>query len=107
MTKRLPERKDVSISISVRVRVTITLFLENKNGKIDLQEVGECNEEIGTRVGQIHGEKTYLTVSKRVHVSVNRQTCHCTRYKEILDGYDDFKTYVIVGLSRVTTNFGR
>ena len=29
-----------------------------------------------------------------------------TKYKKILDGYDDFRTYVIVGYMRDTTNFG-
>ena len=43
---QLPERNDVSLSIMVRVMimVTINLFKESKDEKIDLGEVGECNE---------------------------------------------------------------
>ena len=38
---------------------------------------------------------------------VTRQKCHLPRYKEILDGYDDFRTYVIVGSLKCATYFGR
>ena len=42
-----------------------------------------------------------------VRVPVTRQKCHCPRYKETLDGYNDFNTYVVVGSLRNTTSFGR
>ena len=57
-------------------------------------------------VGQIHGENTFLTGSMKLCVPVTRQKCNCPRYKEILDGYDDFSTYAIVGSLRDTTTFG-
>ena len=42
-----------------------------------------------------------------MRVSGIRQKCHCPRHEKILDGYDDFNTYVVVGSLRATTNFGR
>ena len=59
-----------------------------------------------SRVGQICGENTYLTGSTKLRVPVTRQKFHRPRYKEILDGYDDFSTYAIVVSLRDTTNFG-
>ena len=47
MTTWFPESEDVSLSIGVgvwvRVMVAITLLPESKGSKIDLGEVGGCN----------------------------------------------------------------
>ena len=59
------------------------------------------------RVGIINRENIDLTGGKQVRVPVTRQKCHCPRYKEILDGYNDFRNYVVVGSLKATTNFGR
>ena len=56
-------------------------------------------------MGQIHGENTDFTGGKQVRMPVNREKFHHPRYKEIWDGYDDFRTYIVVGLLRSTTNF--
>ena len=46
MTNRFPESRDFSLSIRVRIRVNVTInhLTESKERKIDLGEVGECNE---------------------------------------------------------------
>ena len=36
-----------------------------------------------------------------------RQKCHRPRHEKILDGYDDFNTYVVMGSLRATTIFLR
>ena len=38
------EEVSLQIRVGVRVRVTTTQLPESKDGKIDLEEVGECNE---------------------------------------------------------------
>ena len=50
--------------------------------------------------------KYVFPVGMQVVVPVNRHKCHPSRLEEILDGYDDFNTYVVVELLRATTNFG-
>ena len=55
-------------------------------------------------MGQIHGEETDLTGGKRVCVPSTRQKFHRPNYKEILDDYDDFRTYVIVVSLKTNTN---
>ena len=42
-----------------------------------------------------------------MRVPGNRHKYHCPRNKKIFDGYDDFNTYFVRGLSRDTNNFGR
>ena len=58
------------------------------------------------RAGRIHVENTDLTGGTQVRVSVTIQKYHHFRYKEILDGYNKFSTYVVVGSLRDTTYFG-
>ena len=48
-----------------------------------------------------------LTGGTQVRVPVTRQKYHRMRHKKILDGYDNFNTYVLVGSLRDTTKFGR
>ena len=57
-------------------------------------------------MGQIHGENTDLT-GTQVRATGTIQKCHRPRHEKILDGYDDFNTYVAVGSLRATTNSGR
>ena len=58
-------------------------------------------------MGQIHGENTDLTGGTQVCVPVTRQKYHRPRHNQVLDGYDNFNTYVVVGSLRATTNIGR
>ena len=46
-------------------------------------------------------------VRTQVRVTGTRKKFHRPRHKKILDGYDKFNTYVIVGSLRATTNFRR
>ena len=57
------------------------------------------------RVGRIRREKKDLN-GTQVRVSVTGQKYHCLRHKEILDGYHDFSTYLVVGSLKDNTNFG-
>ena len=56
-------------------------------------------------MGRIHRENTDLT-GGTVRVPGTRQKYHCPRYEKLLDGYEYFNTYVVVGSLRATTNFG-
>ena len=58
-------------------------------------------------MGLIHGENTYLTGGTHMRVTGTRQKCHHPIHEKILDGYEKFSTYVVVGSLRDTTNFGR
>ena len=58
------------------------------------------------RVGQFHGEKTDLTGGMQARVPGTRHKYHHLMYKKILDGYDNFNTYVVIGCFRATTDFG-
>ena len=42
-----------------------------------------------------------------MRVPGTRQKYHRPRHNNILDDYDDFNTYVVVGSLRAATNFGR
>ena len=42
----------------------------------------------------------------QVCVPGTRKKYHRLRHKQILDGYGNFNTYVIIGSSRATNNFG-
>ena len=42
----------------------------------------------------------------RIFVLATRHKYHRTKHKKLLDDYDDFNNYVIVGSLRATTNFG-
>ena len=55
-------------------------------------------------MGRIYSKNTDLTCGTRVSMPVTRQKYHCPRYKEIMDGYNTFITYFIVGYLRATTN---
>ena len=57
-------------------------------------------------MGRIHGENTDFIGVTQVRFPVTRQKYHCPRHKKILDGYDDFNTYVVVVSLRATNNFG-
>ena len=59
------------------------------------------------RVGRIHRENTDLTGGTQVCVPATRQKYHRIRQDKILNGYENFSTYVVVGSLRDTTNFGR
>ena len=48
---------------------------------------------------------TDLTGGRQLHVPKTRQKYHRLSHKEILDGYDNYNTYVIVVSLRNTTNF--
>ena len=48
-------------------------------------------------MGRIHRGKTDLTGGMQVRVLGTRQKYNCTRHKKILDGYDEFNTYIVVG----------
>ena len=43
----------------------------------------------------------------QVSVPDTREKCNCLRHAEILDGYDEFNTYAVVGSLMDTTNLGR
>ena len=58
-------------------------------------------------MGQIYGENSDLAGGTQVRVPDNRQKLHCLRREKILDVYENFNTYVVVGLLRDTTNFVR
>ena len=58
------------------------------------------------RVAQIHVENTDFTGGMQVRVSGTRHKHHRPRHEKILDVYDNFNTYFVVGLLRATTNFG-
>ena len=59
------------------------------------------------RVGLIHVENTDLAGGTKVRVSVTGQKYHRLRHKKILDGYDNFISYVVIGSLKATANFGR
>ena len=59
------------------------------------------------RLGQTHGENTDLTGGTQVPMQGTNQKYHRPRHEKILDGYDDFNTYVVIGSLRATKNFGR
>ena len=48
-----------------------------------------------------------LTGGTQVCVPGTRQECHRARHEKILDGYENFNTYVFIGSLRDTTNCGR
>ena len=58
------------------------------------------------RVGRIHGKNTYFTGGMQVRGPVAGQKYQCPRNNKILDGYENFSTYVIVGSLKAATNFG-
>ena len=58
-------------------------------------------------MGQIRGEDTYLNGGMQVHVSGTRKKRHCLKHEKILNGYEDFNIYVVVGSLRATNNSGR
>ena len=47
-----------------------------------------------------------FTYGTQVSVPGTRQKCHHPSHMKILDDYDDFNNYVVVGSFRDTTNFG-
>ena len=58
-------------------------------------------------MGRIHGENTDLSGDTKVCVPGTRHKCHHPGHEKILDGYDEFNTYIIVGSLRPTIHFGR
>ena len=58
-------------------------------------------------MGRIHGENTDLSGDTKVCVPGTRHKCHRSRHEKILDGYEKFSTYIIVGSFRASINFGR
>ena len=58
-------------------------------------------------MGKNHGENTDLTGGMQVRVPKTRQKCHHPRHEKILDGYENFNTYVVLGSLMATNNFGR
>ena len=57
-------------------------------------------------MGWIYEENIYLTGGTQVRVPMTRHKCHHLRHEKILNGYDDFNTYFVVGSLRARTNFG-
>ena len=57
------------------------------------------------RAGLIYGENMDFTGGTQVRVSVTMQKYQHFRYKEILDGYNDFSTEVVVESLRATDYF--
>ena len=47
-----------------------------------------------------------LNGGMQVRVPGNRYKYHRLRHNKILDSYDDFNNYVVIGSSRATMNFG-
>ena len=58
-------------------------------------------------MGQIYGENTDLNGGTQVRVLGTSQKCQIPMHKKILDGYDDFNSYVVILSFRDTTNFER
>ena len=77
------------------VRVNITQSTGSKGGKINLGGLGSATSKSGESRSN-SWRKTYLTGGTQVHVPVTIQKYHRPSHKNILDGCENFSTYIVV-----------